>query len=419
MGKADSFVIVAILLLILIVAGISAWLSRANSNTIIAILALIIALFGGAKGIKELFFSNPKIEIEAFMPVVLWDAGFNLESKHPSFLFGGLVKIRNPENYDVSISEMRIYGISRDTSGRDSSVMTFLGQPNYTHIYKLDITGLIYKNSIIKSYKSDFLQFKFHYFNTEMEPTLKMLPYKSSHSEEYGQPIDSVIVPTYNNLFKFNEKHSPEYLVDEVKNGELIFAVYFNGNLVKIPPKSILPIFHCDKSIWEDTTKIFKAYSFRIAEERSGMRRPELPYEKPNPLEMVVLSELVGRGIFGDSHRAAIVDNYKGSFSNISGGQDYGRDQECPYYGTLVKVTADTQVTKDIIYDKRFFIVAANRAELNTIPNDEWFNQLQDWLVQRGMLLNDANIFINKINKLTRNEIIDQLNIVLRTPKLH
>lgn len=313
---------------------------------------------------------------------------------------------------------MRIYGISRDTSGYDQCVLTY-GQPNYTHVYKLDITGQVYGNSIIKSYKSDYLQFKFAYFKTDMEPKFKNLPYKSSHSVEYGQPIEYVIVPMYNNIFKYNDKHYPEYLVNEVLNGELIFAVYFNGTLVKIPPKSILPIFHCDKTIWEDTGMITKAYSFRIAEKRAGMRRPELPYEKPNPLEMIVLSELTGRGIFGDGHRAAIIDNYKGSFINITGGQDYGLGKECPYYGTLVKVSAENQVTKKIVFDKRYFVVAANRAELNAIPHDEWFHQLQDWLVQRGMPLNDANIFIKKINKLTRNEISDQLHVVLRTPKLH
>lgn len=415
-----KLIMLAILLLFLIAVGISAWfMERANLAIFISILALITSIFGAAKGIKELFFSNPKIEIEAFMPVVVWDDGFNLESKYPSFLFGGLVKIRNPDNFDVSISEMRIYGISRDTSGRDASVLTSLGQPNYTHIYKLDITGLIYKNSIIKSYKSDFLQFKIAYFNTDMEPTFKMLPYKSSHSDEYGQPIEYVIVPMYNNLFKFNDKHSPEYLVDEILKGELIFAIYFNGNLIKIPPKSILPIFHCDKSIWEDTSKISKAYSFRIAEERAGMRRPELPYEKPNPSEMIVLSEVVGRGIFGDSHRAAIIDIYRGSFNDITGGQHYGQDQECPYYGRMVKVVAESQVTNKIISDRRFFVVAMNRGELNAVPNDEWFRHLQGWLVQRGMPLDDANVFIKKINKLTRNEIIEQLLVLLQIPKPH
>lgn len=122
---------------------------------IVSIIAGIIGIFGGVPGIKSTFFNKPAAKIQGLMPVIVYDGGHNRDKLYPMFSLKGVLKIANPNNYDISINEMKLYGLTQDSSGK----YKYQGKPLF---YKLNVPGTLdTKDDIVKAYGSAYLKFHF------------------------------------------------------------------------------------------------------------------------------------------------------------------------------------------------------------------------------------------------------------------
>src|SRR3989304_6624622 len=140
---------------------------------IVSVITGIIGIFGGAPGIKALIFSKPSIEIIGFMPVVVFDGGNSEDTTYPQFSLKGLLKLANPNNFDVSINEIKIYGRSQDSSGK----YKFPG--NKPILYEMNLFGTVEKGEdIIKAHGSSFLRFHIAHFENKEEPGIMHGPMK-------------------------------------------------------------------------------------------------------------------------------------------------------------------------------------------------------------------------------------------------
>ena len=83
---------------------------------VISTIAAIFGIFGGIPGIRTTFYNRPNLEIQGFMPAVVFDEGFDLQGQYPKFSLKGLLRVANPNDHDISMSEMKLYGITRATS---------------------------------------------------------------------------------------------------------------------------------------------------------------------------------------------------------------------------------------------------------------------------------------------------------------
>lgn len=217
----------------------------------VSILAAIIGVFGGVPGINKLFFFKPAVIVHGFMPLIVFDPGYDKNSKYPKFSLKGLAKISNPNENDIIIREMKLYGKSQDSSGK----YKFPG--NKPIIYNLNIVGVAEPKEVIKAFGYAYLIFNFSHFDNNQEPGIMLSPLIAEGSEELGHPIFHIFTPSFNQLFEYNEKRIPLSLVKEVSRGDLCFAVIFNNELIKIEPKDIIPLENFSYYVQEDAINIF------------------------------------------------------------------------------------------------------------------------------------------------------------------
>lgn len=222
---------------------------------IVSIISGIFGAFGGVPGIKTVFFSKPKLKIEGFMPVVVYDEGNSKENKYPKFTLKGIIKIINPNKFDININEIKLYGITQDSSGK----YKYKGKPLF---YDLNIPGIVDQGyKIVKAYGSTFIKCNFAHFDNDKKPGIMHGPMSGGYSEEVNSLLFNIYEPSYNQLFKFNEKRIPNELVNEVYNGKLKFAVVFNNELIECEPKKITKLVHFTKEEWDNNEKIIKLFN--------------------------------------------------------------------------------------------------------------------------------------------------------------
>jgi hypothetical protein len=233
-----------------------------DTATKIAIISLIISafgIFGGVPGIISTFFSKPSLVIDGVMPTVVFDKGYSLDSEFPKFSLKALIKISNPNSYDISLNEMQLYGISRDTAG--------LKFPNgKTVIYEINVLGANDTGeNIVKAYGTTYLKFKLAYFKND-EPRGAMTgPMSGSAAAILDKPDFKIFIPNYGQLFKNNQFRKPYDLVDELSNDELNFAINFNGKLMKVPSNLVLGLHHCSTEEWDNNTNLTNIFNAKKA----------------------------------------------------------------------------------------------------------------------------------------------------------
>lgn len=210
----------------------------------ISVITGLFGIFGGIPGIKSTFFSKPSLEVDGFMPIVVFDEGNSLRSQFPKFSLKGFLKVSNLNNYDISLSEMKLYGISRDTIG-------YKFDNGKTLIYGLSVPGIIDSDAtIVRAYDTAYLKFNFaHFENTESIGAMKG-PLNAGQTMEKDKADFQIFRPTYAQLFKHNQSRQPHHLVDEIAKDELNFAITFNNELIKIPSVKILDLYHCSQDEW-------------------------------------------------------------------------------------------------------------------------------------------------------------------------
>ncbi len=231
---------------------------------IVSMVAGFLGIFGGVPGIKTIFFNSPSIEIQGLMPTVVFDEGYDLQKDDPKFSLKGLLKVSNPNDHDISISEMKLYGITRATSGYH---WPNSGQPL---VYRLNVAGVLdSKEDVIKARATGYLRFQFAHFENTEEKGI-MHPPMSAQGTDGGNPVFYIYTPTYDEIFKYNESRRPYEVVDELGKNELYFAVTFNNELIKIAPAQLLNLQHLSKEQWEkDETR---TNTFNAAREMKSPR---------------------------------------------------------------------------------------------------------------------------------------------------
>ncbi len=223
---------------------------------IVAIIAGIFGIFGGIPGIKTLFFSKPSLKIIGFMPAVVFDPGYNLDSTNPKFSLKGIIKITNPNSYDITIREMKLYGRSTDTSGK------YKQGGNKPLVYELNVVGTLdSEEDLIKAYSSAYLKFNFAYFKNTEPPGVMKAPMKGSGSAEKGELVFYIYLPSFNQLFKYNNRRAPYQMVDEVAQGQLIFSAIFNNELLKVNKESLYTLRSFQKNEWENDSHIINMFN--------------------------------------------------------------------------------------------------------------------------------------------------------------
>lgn len=223
---------------------------------IVSIIAAIIGIFGGVPGIKKLFFSKPKIEIIGFMPVVVFDEGNNADTTYPKFSLRGILKLANPNDFDVSINEIKMYGRSQDSSGK----YKFKG--NKPILYEMNLVGTVEKGEdVINAHGSSFLRFHIAHFENIEDPGIMRAPMKAVGNPELGHPIFHIYVPSFNQIFKYNDRRVPYEIVDYVKQGELNIAVVFNNELVKIEPSNIFSLHQISHNEWDNQQNLIQIFN--------------------------------------------------------------------------------------------------------------------------------------------------------------
>jgi len=221
----------------------------------VSIITGALGAFGGIPGINSLFFSKPKILIENFMPVIVYDNENTKETIYPKFTFKGVIKVSNPNNFDINLSELKIYGRTKDTSEK----FKYQGNPLF---YELNISGLFEPgNTIIKAYSSNYLKCSFAHFENDRDPGVMHAPMAGGYSEEVGSLLFRIFIPDYNQLFKFNERRVPHELVAEAYDGRLTFALVFNNELIKINNNAVKTLIPFNKNEWENNETVIKIFN--------------------------------------------------------------------------------------------------------------------------------------------------------------
>lgn len=225
---------------------------------VVSIIAGLIGVFGGVPGIKQVFFSKPAISFSGFLPVIVFDEGSSLDTKYPKFSLNGFLKVNNPNSFDISVTEIRIYGRTIDSSGK----YKFPG--NKPLIYELNLLGSAEEGEgIVKGYGTSFIRFKIVQLDNKQGPGEMLTPMKSGRDPEIGQIVFTIFYPSFNQLFKWNERRVPRQFVEQVKTGELTFSVGFNSELISIAPKNIFQLHHCSESDWEQNKGLIQVFNTR------------------------------------------------------------------------------------------------------------------------------------------------------------
>lgn len=222
---------------------------------IVSIVTGILGALGGVPGIKAVFFSKPKLVIEPFMPSIVYDDGNTRDTIYPKFTLKGVLKISNPNSFDINITEINLYGRTQDSSGKKK----YQGKPLF---YELNVAGVVEAGSgIVKAYSSALLKFSFAHFDNEQDPGVMYAPMKGGYSEELGSLLFHIYLPSLNQLFKFNNNRVPYELVPESKDGRLSFAISFNNELIRIDPKRITTLASFTKEEWQNTERVVNLFN--------------------------------------------------------------------------------------------------------------------------------------------------------------
>lgn len=222
---------------------------------VVSVLTGVFGAFGGVPGIKQLFFNKPRLTVEALMPVVVYDEGNGRETTYPKFTLKGVLKVSNPNNFDVNLSEIKLYGRTEDSSGK----YKYQGKPLY---YELNVPGVFETgNGIVKAYGTSLLKANFTKFENDQDPGVMHGPMKGGYSEEAGSLLFHIYLPSYNQLFKFNEKRVPSEVVPEAYNGKLNFALSFDNELIKVHPKKTTTLVSFTKEEWENSDRVLSIYN--------------------------------------------------------------------------------------------------------------------------------------------------------------
>jgi hypothetical protein len=222
---------------------------------IVSILAGIFGALGGIPGIRDVFFSKPRLIVEAFMPSIVYDAGNTKDTVYPKFTLKGVLKVSNPNKFDINLTEIKLYGRTQDSSGK----YKYQGKPLF---YELNVAGLVEPGSgIIKAYSNGLLKFSFAHFDNDQKPGVMYAPMKGGYSDELGSLLFHIYLPSYNQLFKFNNNRVPYELVPESRDGRLSFAFSFNNELIKINPKKLTSLVSFTKDEWENNDKVASLFN--------------------------------------------------------------------------------------------------------------------------------------------------------------
>ncbi len=192
------------------------------------------------------------------MPVVVFDEGNNKDTTYPQFSFKGLLKLANPNNFDISINEIKIYGRTQDSSGK----YKFPG--NKPILYEMNLVGTVEKGEdVIKAHGSSFLRFYIAHFENKEEPGVMHSPMKAQGDLKLGHPIFHIFNPSFNQLFKYNQPRVPQQLVDNVSKGELHIAIIFNNELVEIKPLNIFSLHQTLKNEWDNIENLINEFNVK------------------------------------------------------------------------------------------------------------------------------------------------------------
>jgi hypothetical protein len=227
---------------------------------VVSILTGIFGAMGGVPGIKAVFFSKPKLTIEGFMPIVVYDEGNSRDTKYPKFNLKGVLRVTNPNGFDVNLNEIKLYGRTQDSSGK----YHYQGKPLY---YELNVAGVFDTGStIVKAYSSKLVKCNFARFENDQEPGVMhgQLGLKAGYSKEVDSLLFHIFLPSYNQLFKYNDHRVPFELVPEAYDGHLSFALVFNNELINIAPNRITKLVSSSKEEWENGEHIAKLYNATV-----------------------------------------------------------------------------------------------------------------------------------------------------------
>jgi hypothetical protein len=203
-----------------------------------------------------LFFSEPILKVEGFMPVVVFDDENTRESLYPKFTLKGVLRVFNPNSFDVSLNEIKLYGRTQDSSRK----YQYKGKPLF---YDLNVPGVFESGTgIVKAYASALVKCSIAHFDNDQDPGVMYGPMKGGYSEEVGSLLFHIYLPSFNQLFKFNNRRVPYELVGEVYSGRLNIALVFNNELLKIDPKLITTLVSFSKAEWESGVSANRLYGF-------------------------------------------------------------------------------------------------------------------------------------------------------------
>lgn len=259
--------VIVLLLLVLLLAR-SRWFSSKSKEPLsirftvgLSVVAAVIGIFGGVPGIIQTFFNAPGISVNAFLPAVIYDDGYDVNSKLPKFSLGGLVRIYNPDDRDIVVTEMRLDGKTQDTSKEWKS-------PNGKPIlYELHVSGSVDgKDTLIKAHSSSVLKFYFAHFENTEGPEIIHSPMKGGKTED-GQLLFTIYVPSFNQLFVYSKERIPSIILDERHNAKLTFSVLFNNERLEV--KRLLTLRHFSKQQWGDEKHLLEMYNSALSLDQS------------------------------------------------------------------------------------------------------------------------------------------------------
>lgn len=131
----------------------------------------------------------------------------------------------------------------------------------------------------------------------------------------------------------------------------------------------------------------------------------------------VVLTDWHGSGTREDTYRPAVSDDYRlEGFGAITDIPSWPNGEKSPYYGYLVGISADDDTVDSIRNDSRFHVVYCE-SDKRDIPDEQWLQRLGTWLADRDMDTRAVSAFIQEIAELTRLQIVEELNTLLKQPK--
>jgi hypothetical protein len=195
------------------------------------------------------------------MPIVVYDEGNTRDTKYAKFNLRAVLKVKNTNGYDINLNEIKLYGISKDYSGKYHDKK---GKPIY---YNLNVAGIVNEGSkIIRSHSSELVKCNIARFENDQEPGIMYgrLGLKTGYYAEGDGMMFYIYLPSFNQLFKYNERRIPLELVPEVYDGKLSFAINFNNELIKINPQKITKLVSSNNKEWENNEFMAKLYNATI-----------------------------------------------------------------------------------------------------------------------------------------------------------